>query len=159
MEVRILPLAEAQTDEILAVVSDGEPFVRVRGVSDYWAYATFFGDTCFLARDGHVAVGVVIAFRSQVDPSRVYIQDVVVRTAFRGHGVAAKLVSAVAAVASGMGCRRLWLTSDPASPAVTLWPRLGFVNRPADARVGSVWITHDLKGPGRHRAVFERELC
>ena len=158
MNHRILPLSDARTDELLAVVREGEPFVRARGVSDYWAYSTFFADTCFVARSGRPAVGVIIAFRSQADPDQVYIQDVVVRAAFRGRGVASKLVSAVEAAATRMGCRRLWLTSDPASPAVALWPKLGFLNRPGDAQVGSVWVTRNLKGPGLHRAVFEKTL-
>ena len=49
-------------------------------------------------------------------------------------------------------------SDDNADFARDAWFRMGFVNPPADRRVDGVWLTVDLKGPGRDRAVFERLL-
>jgi hypothetical protein len=41
---------------------------------------------------------------------------------------------------------------------VRVWPRFGFVNCPGDAVDGEVAIVRDFKGPGKHRAIFEKVL-
>ena len=46
----------------------------------------------------------------------------------------------------------------PKNPAVRVWPRLGFINCPGDAIDGDVLISRSFKGPGKHRAIFEKLL-
>ncbi len=71
----ITPLTVDRIPDLEKLLALGEPNIRLRGSSDYWLYATLFANTCPLAIvDGQV-VGSVIAFRSQVDPSEIYLQD------------------------------------------------------------------------------------
>lgn len=144
------------TDDVLALMSLGEPYVRPRTPSDYWAYATLFSTTCPVAIvDGRLA-GVVIAFRSQDVPEDVYVQDVMVHPGFRRRGVAGALLGTVGSTAHAWGCRRLYLTSEPGNAiAYTAWRRFGFTNVPGDEVRDGVHVTRDVKGPGKDRAVYE----
>jgi GNAT superfamily N-acetyltransferase len=157
--VKITNLTVAMTDDIIALMSEGEPYTRPRTSSDYWAYATLFSTTCPIAViDGQIA-GVVIAFRSQDTPDDVYVQDVIVHQGFRRRGVAGALLHTVRSVAEEWGCRRLYLTSEPENEtADATWRRLGFVNAQGDYTVGDVQVVRDFKGPGKDRAVYELAL-
>ncbi|RLK09481.1 acetyltransferase (GNAT) family protein [Micromonospora sp. M71_S20] len=137
----------------------GEPHIRLRGSSDYWLYATLFANTCPLAIVNGQVVGSVIAFRSQVDPSEIYLQDVMTHPSHRRQGVTRALVKEVQGQGALWGCRRLYLTSEPDNGAAhRAWLALGFTNLPGDAVEQGVSVAHDYKGPGKHRSVYERQL-
>jgi len=83
----ITPLTVDRIPDLEKLLALGEPYIRLRDSSDYWLYATLFADTCPLAIiDGQVA-GSVIAFRSQVDPSEIYLQDVMTHPGHRREGI------------------------------------------------------------------------
>ncbi|WP_236648532.1 GNAT family N-acetyltransferase [Micromonospora sicca] len=108
--------------------------------------------------DGQV-VGSVIAFRSQVDPSEIYLQDVMTHPSHRRQGVTRALVEEVHRQGSLWGCRRLFLTSEPDNHAAhRAWLGLGFSNVPGDTTEVGVSVVYDFKGPGKHRAVYERSI-
>jgi ribosomal protein S18 acetylase RimI-like enzyme len=74
---------------------------------------------------------------------RAWIEDVVVDTSARGHGVGAALVGAALDRARGLGCRNVDLTSRPSrQEANRLYARLGF-----EARETNVY-RFDLERPG-----------
>lgn len=137
----------------------GGPYVRARGASDYWLYATLFASTCQSALDDGVLVGAVVAMRSQDEPGDVYVQDVMVHPEHRRRGIAATLIGVVAGQAQRWGARRLYLTSAPDNTAPdATWRRLGFINLPGDTTVDGVHVVADCKGPGRDRAVYQLDL-
>ncbi|BCJ64801.1 MULTISPECIES: GNAT family N-acetyltransferase [Polymorphospora] len=157
--MRIKPIDAALIPQVMAVMATGVPFIRVRGESDYWLYATLFASTCPVALvDGEV-VGAMIAMRDQETPQDVYIQDVITHPHFRRHGVAGMLIDSLAARATAWGCQRLWLTSEPDNrPAHASWIALGFRNLPGDRTEHGVEVVNDFKGPGKDRAVYQFDL-
>ncbi len=61
--------------------------------------------------------------------------------------------------ANQWNCRRLYLTSEADNTAaIATWRRLGFRNLPGDKQVNGVHIISDFKGPGKDRAVYQRDL-
>ena len=158
--MKIEPLTLDRIGEVIALMTLGAPFVRVRTESDYWLYAQLFSGTCPISLDDDGAVtGCIIAFRSQDEPDDVYIQDVMVHPDRRRQGIAAMLLASVRNVAETLGCRRLYLTSEPENTAAhAAWTSRGFVNVPGDDIHDGVWIIRDFKGPGRDRAVYELRL-
>ncbi|WP_043660248.1 GNAT family N-acetyltransferase [Nocardia thailandica] len=155
--MRIDPLTRERIGELIDLMTDGAPWITARTWSDYWAYATLFSSTCPTAIAEHRLVGAVIAFRSQDDPTEVYIQDVITHPGHRHRGIARALIEALSAQATAWGCRRLYLTSEPGNQAAhATWTALGFTNVAGDHTVGDVSVTTDFKGPGRDRALYQR---
>ncbi|MER7164890.1 GNAT family N-acetyltransferase [Micromonospora sp. NPDC000207] len=155
--MNIAPLTVNRIPDLEKLLALGEPYIRLRGSSDYWLYATLFANTCPLAViDGQV-VGSVIAFRGQVEPSEIYLQDVMTHPSHRRQGVTRALVEEVHRQGSLWGCRRLLLTSEPENHAAhSAWLGMGFNNVPGDTTEAGVSVIYDYKGPGKHRAVYER---
>ena len=155
----IVALRAALITDVARLMRLGDPYVLVRGASDYWLYGAPFASTCPVAvADGEV-VGAVIAMRSQDDPDDVYVQDVMVHPAHRRRGVATMLLGAVTDRARRWGCRRVYLTSAPDNTtAAAAWRRLGFRNLPGDLIVADVQVVADFKGPGRDRAVYQLDV-
>lgn len=55
-----------------------------------------------------------------------------------------------------MGCRRLYLTSEPDNQAAhASWTALGFDNMPGGHQINGISVIADFKGPGRSRAVYQ----
>jgi GNAT superfamily N-acetyltransferase len=155
----MVPLRAVPVSRIVDIANDCTPFVRPRGESDYWLYGRLFSSTCWAVVQDGIAVGFIVAFRSQDEPDNVYIQDVAVVKGLRGKGHARSLVEQVVATSRSLGVRRLWLTSEAENKAAhRAWLSIGFVNPPADYQKDGVWVTSGVKGPGRDRAIYERLL-
>ncbi|MBQ0896205.1 GNAT family N-acetyltransferase [Micromonospora sp. U56] len=155
----ITPLTVDRIPDLEKLLVLGEPYIRLRSSSDYWLYAKLFASTCPLAIVEGEVVGCVIAFRSQVDPAEIYLQDVMAHPSHRCKGITRALVEEVHGQGSRWGCRRLFLTSEPDNQAAhRAWLALGFTNVPGDALEQGVSVTYDYKGPGKHRAVYERRI-
>jgi ribosomal protein S18 acetylase RimI-like enzyme len=156
---RLVALKDVDPSRLISIATECEPFVRPRTESDYWLYSRLFSTTCKAIVEAGYAAAFIVAFRSQDDPDELYIQDVAVGRDFRRRGYGRTLVEDVMHSAMAWGVTRVWLTSEPENaPARHIWSRLGFTNIRADRQVDGVWVTADLKGPGRDRAVFERRL-
>ena len=154
------PLRLRVVPEVRDLMALGEPYVRVRTISDYWLYAQLFSSTCPVAIIAGRVAGAVIAFRSQDDPDDVYVQDVMTHPQQRRQGIARALLGAVRERAEAWGCGRLYLTSEPENGvAHAAWLSLGFVNVPGDITVGGVSVITGFKGEGKDRAVYEREVA
>ncbi|PXX71508.1 ribosomal protein S18 acetylase RimI-like enzyme [Nocardia tenerifensis] len=155
----IQPLRQQMIPELIALMQWGAPYITPRTHSDYWLYAHLFSSTCPVATlDGRL-VGATTAFRSQDDPHEMYIQDVMVHPDHRRRGITKALLAHVRQCAADLGCRRLYLTSEPDNPAAHhTWSALGFRNLPGDNTIGDISIITDFKGPGRSRAVYELTL-
>ncbi|WP_405181044.1 GNAT family N-acetyltransferase [Nocardia sp. NBC_01377] len=156
----IEPLRQQMIPDVIALMELGEPFITARTYSDYWLYATLFSSTCPVALvDGEV-VGTVIAFRSQDDPSEVYVQDVMTHPDHRRRGITRQLIARVQERARAMGCCRIYLTSEPHNKAAhRAWSALGFGNVSGDRIVDGVSVITDFKGPGKARAVYELTIA
>lgn len=155
-QLRIVQADQVAISEIASVMSEGRPWLPES--SDYWFFATFCGSTSFVALNNETAVGGLIACRNPDKLDAIYIDQVAVHRQSRGHGVVQALFHAIETRATELHCSRLWLSTDPKNPAVRVWPRLGFVNCPGDAIDGDLLINRDFKGPGKHRAIFEKML-
>jgi ribosomal protein S18 acetylase RimI-like enzyme len=145
--MRVASLTQLSIPEIADVMAEGRPWLPE--TSDYWFFRTFCGSTSFAAFRNGLAVGAVIACVNQENSSEIYVDQVAVRRSFRGRGVVEALMSAVERRARELGCSRLWLSTDPANPAMEVWPRLGY---------RELGIERDFKGPGKDRAIFEKLL-
>ena len=154
--MQVLPLGELSVPQIASLMAEGRPWLPE--FADYWFFRTFCGSTSFFASVGGVHAGGLIACLNQDDPKEIYVDQVAVRRAFRGRGVAQALVRAVEHRAGVLKCTRVWLSTDPNNPAVDVWMRLGFTNCPGDLVEGRLSIHRDFKGPGKHRAIFEKKL-
>ncbi len=155
----IVPLSVEIIDDVERLMASGAPYVRARGASDYWLYATLFSSTCPVAIDDGVLAGAVVAMRSQDDPGDVYVQDVMVHPDHRRRGIATGLLGGVTGQARRWGARRLYLTSEPGNTAAdATWRRLGFTNLPGDTAVGGVHVVSGFKGTGKDRAVYQLDL-
>ncbi len=156
----IAALTQDRIPNVEVLMALGEPYVRVRGSSDYWLYARLFSSTCRVALADNKMVGAVIAFRSQDEPSDMYVQDVMVHPDHRRRGVTRALLDAVRAQGAAWGCGRVYLTSEPDNtPAHAAWLSLGFVNVAGDRIDNGVSVVSDFKGPGKDRAVYELTLA
>jgi ribosomal protein S18 acetylase RimI-like enzyme len=156
---RLVALRDVDPSRLISIATECEPFVRPRSESDYWLYGRLFSTTCRAIVEASGAVAFIVAFRNQDDPDELYIQDVAVGRDFRRRGYGHVLVEDVLNTAMTWGVTRVWLTSEPENAAARhTWSRLGFMNLPADRQVDGIWVTANLKGPGRDRAVFERRL-
>ncbi|MBF6278711.1 MULTISPECIES: GNAT family N-acetyltransferase [Nocardia] len=155
--MNVSPLSIEYINKVHDLMELGEPFIRARGLSDYWLYAELFSSTCPVMIDENNALtGAVIAFRSQDNPAEVYIQDVMIHPDHRQQGIARALLNSVRTQAEKWGCERIYLTSEPENRAAhATWITLGYVNVPGDHEIGGVSVTTDYKGPGRSRAVYE----
>ncbi|QIZ37049.1 GNAT family N-acetyltransferase [Saccharopolyspora sp. ASAGF58] len=157
--MNIRPLHQDDIPAILDLMELGAPYVRARTTSDYWLYANLFSTTCPVAEDNGQLLGAVIAFRSQDHPDDLYLQDVITDPDHRRRGISTALLAAVRDAGHGLGCRRLYLTSEPDNIAAhNTWTRLGFTNISGDRTVNGVEVISDYKGPGKHRAVYELPL-
>lgn len=154
--LRIVPADRIALSQVATVMAEGRPWLPES--SDYWLLLRFFGSTSFVALHGETAVGGLIACRNPNQPGEIYVDQVAVHRSFRGQGIVQALFHSLEALARELRCHRIWLSSDPRNPAVRVWPRLGYVNCPGDATEGDLQIRRDFKGPGKHRAVFEKIL-
>lgn len=155
-QIRIVEARQLAIPTIAAVMSEGRPWLPES--SDYWFLATFCGSTSFVALRNEMAVGGLVACRNPEKLDEIYIDQVAVHGKSRGRGIVQALFGAVETRARELRCSRLWLSTDPKNPAARVWPRLGFVNCPGDAIEGDLSINRNFKGPGAHRAIFEKLL-
>ena len=152
----ISPLSVPLIPAVEKLIGLGSPYVSLRTSSDYWLYAELFSSTCPVALEDDEVLGIAIGFRSQDRPSDVYIQDVSIHPDHRRRGIAKTLLGNVRQYAAGLGCKRLYLTSEPDNSAAhATWLSLGFVNVPGDRIEHGVSVLSNYKGPGKDRAVYE----
>jgi len=151
-------IVEADAEDLLNLFESAGPFVSARSLSDYWLYARLFSSTCLCIRnDDGKPVAAVISFRDQSPTiEEIYIQDVAVSEDHRRKGLAGMLLKALHQKAEEWKVTRIWLTSEAENiGAVQLWQQFGYVNYQADYLKGTVWLTRNLKGPGKDRAIYE----
>lgn len=157
--MKIRPLHQDDIPAVIELMALGEPYIRPRTASDYWLYANLFSATCLIAIVDDNVVGAIMAFRSQDNPDDLYLQDVITHPGQRRTNVFTKLFNAVRDQAVSLGCRRLYLTSEPDNaPAHATWTKMGFANLAGDQIVNGVSVISDFKGPGKDRAVYELRL-
>ena len=153
----VSPLTMFSLQQIELVMREGRPWLPE--TADYWLWQACFGATSFIASSDGVLTGGVLACINQSKPDELYIDQVAVQREWRGRGVTGRLLEAVGEEARRRGCQRLWLSTDPANPAARAWPRHGFALLPGNDEVNGLPVTRDFKGPGKHRAIFERRLA
>jgi ribosomal protein S18 acetylase RimI-like enzyme len=162
MTYKIESINETDIEALAELFAGVGPFVAARTLSDYWLYARLFGSTCLCVRsnDGQ-PIAAMIAFRDQSEDRReIYVQDVAVHSDSRRRGLGEALLEDLRCRAQRWSVRRIWLTSEVANTsAMNLWTKLGYVNKQADYESDGVWLTKDLKGPSRDRAVYELGLA
>ena len=146
--MKVWPLTSVELALISRIMASGRPWLPEH--TDYWMWKECFGDTSFLAFNEGGPAGGVLACVNQSRPTDLYIDQVAVDPAWRGKGVTQRLIGAVEDEARRRGCTRLWLSTDPANPAVRAWPALGFLE---------LGTRKDFKGPGKDRAIFEKPLA
>jgi ribosomal protein S18 acetylase RimI-like enzyme len=154
----IKSLTEQDIMAIKELFKSSGPYVAERGVSDYWLYTRLFNNTCIGVKDGETLVGALLSFCDQTrDYKEIYIQDIAVSPKYRGVGLF--LIKELISRAKVLGVSKIWLTSEVENEKATkLWDKLGFKNKKADYLDHGLWVTRDLKGPGRDRVVFSLEL-
>lgn len=158
-ELLIRKVKVSDAPKLLELIENSGPFVSARSLSDYWLYCRFLSDTCLVAEVAGEITGVVIAIVNQSSSDEAYIQDLAVSPDSREKGLGAGLLAALEKALCDKGCSRVWLTSEPDnSTAMRLWAIAGFQNNVADYQDGDLWVSRDLKGPGKDRVVFEKSL-
>lgn len=156
-ETCIRSLAKDDLSKILDIVENCGPYISPRTMSDYWLYTELFSDTCLGAFKGDLLVGIALCFLNQVEErNEAYIQDFAVSPDHRKEGIGQKLLSELIERLSS-NVQSVWLTSEAGNqPAADLWGRFGFVNEKADYVENGLWVSKDLKGPGKDRIIFRK---
>ena len=159
-QVILKNLTERNIIGLKKIFDSSGPFVAVRSISDYWLYARLFNNTCIIAKDNDVLVGALLAFCDQTRSYKeIYIQDVVVLPEYQNKGIGTLLLEEFIDRAKALNIGRVWLTSEAENRnAMKLWEKLGFVNHEADYIKEGLWVTKDLKGPGRDRVVYSLDV-
>lgn len=105
--------------------------------------------------------GIILAFRDQSKNfEELYIQDLAVLPDCRISGIGSALLEALLARARSLDVTRVWLTSEPQNAAaMALWCKFGFDNPEADYLDNGCWVTKNLKGKSKDRAVFVKGVC
>ena len=155
--MEVAPLSAFSVAQIASVMREGGPWLPES--TDYWLWHYCFGTTSFIASSDGALAGGVLACINQSKADEVYVDQVAVHKQWRGRGVTKHLLEAVADGARRLDCKRVWLSTDPANPAALVWPRYGFALLPGNDEVHGMQVTRDFKGPGKHRALFERRLA
>ena len=154
--MEVAPLASFSVEQIASVMREGQPWLPPS--TDYWLWLACFGTTSFIASSDGTLAGGVLACINQGKTNEVYVDQVAVAQQWRGRGVTGRLLDKVGDEARRRGCRRVWLSTDPANPAARVWARYGFALLPGNDEVNGLPVTRDFKGAGKHRALFERML-
>ncbi|MEN8907381.1 MAG: GNAT family N-acetyltransferase [Clostridiales bacterium] len=156
-------IGSLNTDDITALrelFKNSGPYVTQRGTSDYWLYTRLFSNTCLGAKDGENLIGALLSFCDQTKSNtELYIQDIAVSPQNQGHGVGESLLKEIIHRTKFVGITKIWLTSEAENDkAIQLWLKYGFENKKADYIKDDLWVTRDLKGPGRDRIVYSLDL-
>jgi GNAT superfamily N-acetyltransferase len=136
--ITIRPAAEHELPEVLAFIRELAVYERlehevVASVADL-AVALFgpqrYAEVVFACRDG-VPVGFALFFHNFstfIGKPGIYLEDLFVRPAARGHGIGRRLLAWLAATALERGCARLeWAVLDWNEPALGFYRSLGAV--------------------------------
>jgi len=136
--ITIRPAARHEMPEVLAFIRELAVYERlehevVASVADL-AAALFgpqrYAEVVFACRDG-VPVGFALFFHNFstfVGKPGIYLEDLFVRPAARGHGIGKRLLAWLAATALERGCARLeWAVLDWNEPALGFYRSLGAV--------------------------------
>ena len=98
---------------------------------------------CLLAELDGVVVGFALYFHNYSTwrgRPGLYLEDLFVEPAARGHGVGRRLLAALAGVAVARGCARMeWMVLDWNAPAIGFYEQLG-------ARAVAGWLPFRLTG-------------
>ena len=82
-----------------------------------------------IAREGEVAVGFALFFHNFstfLGRAGIYLEDLYVKSAYRGHGHGTALIKKLAAIACERGCGRLeWSCLDWNTPSIDFYLSLG----------------------------------
>jgi GNAT superfamily N-acetyltransferase len=127
-------------------------------VTQAWFLRQMFGDTSFLAASSGVPCAVLVACVEPREPTKLYIEKVAVESSKRRLGIAHALMTRAAEAAVRLGCRQMWLTTDPQNSACHAWERLGFAPDKSVECVHGWPVVRDFKGAGFDRVVFRRSL-
>jgi GNAT superfamily N-acetyltransferase len=86
---------------------------------------------CLIAEQGTEPAGFALYFHTYstwVGHAGIYLEDLFVRPAFRGHGIGKALLTKVASIAVAEGCPRLeWAVLDWNQPSINFYHRMGAV--------------------------------
>jgi GNAT superfamily N-acetyltransferase len=153
--ITIRPADRHEMPEVLAFIRELAVYERlehevVASVADL-AAALFgphrYAEVVFACRDG-VPVGFALFFHNFstfVGKPGIYLEDLFVRPAARGHGIGKRLLAWLAATALERGCARLdWAVLDWNEPALSFYRSLGAV-------VQDEWTTLRLTGAALER--------
>jgi GNAT superfamily N-acetyltransferase len=136
--VRELAEYERLTSEVVATAED---FERALFGTPAYAHA-------LIASDAGAAVGFAVYFfnfSTFLGRPGLYLEDLYVRPAARGHGIGRALLAHLAAIALERGCGRLeWAVLDWNEPAIRFY-------RSLEAAPNAEWTTYRLSGPALAR--------
>jgi GNAT superfamily N-acetyltransferase len=157
--ITIRPAARHEMPEVLAFIRELAVYERlehevVASVADLAAALCGpqrYAEVVFACRDG-VPVGFALFFHNFstfVGKPGIYLEDLFVRPAARGHGIGKRLLAWLAATALERGCARLeWAVLDWNEPALGFYRSLGAVAQ-------DEWTTLRLTGTALERLARE----
>lgn len=136
MSLRIEAACAADVPLILGFIRELADYERLSdqvSATEAALQATLFGERpaaeVLIARVGDQAVGFALYFANYstfLAKPGIYLEDLYVQLAHRGHGVGRALLQRVAALAVERGCGRLeWSVLDWNEPAIGFYRRLG----------------------------------
>jgi len=123
----------------------------------------YFGNTSFLAEaDGKIA-GLMWGFGSQKDPETFFLWQIGVDPAFRGEGIAHRIMEHAEEHLPRLGFRRIEVTVAPENvPSRRLFERRGYENISAregkTIEVDGALAVEDYYRPDGHFMLFEKPL-
>ena len=152
-------LSDFPIEDVHEFFGTGGPFIRQRGLSDYWILQVLFSDICPVISKSECMKASALCLANRDRSDEIYVQDFLVSDELRGSNVSQDLLNILEESARNKGYTGLWLTSEPENKIATrFWITNGFKNEKSDMLEEGVFLTKDLKGVGQHRAVFRKIL-
>lgn len=139
--IEIRNLSGLDTDLVHALAQELPP-LDVHTMYTYWNILENFGDSCFVATDSDLPVGLVTSHPTTNPSDEWFLWQIGVRTEYRGNGIADRLQDCVVAVARDAGASALRTTIDQTNLAsLHIFERLADrldtpLERVADVRYG-----------------------
>jgi ribosomal protein S18 acetylase RimI-like enzyme len=151
----IVSAQEVSLPIFVEALAHGRPWVDP-GKIDAWLTQRLLGASSFLALEGARPLGIAVAaLEPPVNPVEVYIDQVVVAPAHRRRGLARVLLQQCERLGQERGAQRAWLTTAPENPAAHWWRSMGYSARESTTRLHGWPVQADVKGPSKHRVVFD----
>ena len=156
-----MAVRRARADDYAEVAAQLDRWSRGRFVGAALPFSFFqhFADTSLLLTEAGRVAGVLVGFRSQVQPAMAYVHYVAIAPASRRQGQGRRLYEAFFTRARELGCDEVQTVVPPVNSSLIAFHRqLGFDVVDGGGFHCGIAVVPNFAGPGQHRVLFRKRL-